>query len=103
MPSREHVHELTHEPFQPWCKACVRFRARQDKHPSEHQHADSGRTTISMDFGYLSREPEAEDQLTCLFLKDRFTQFLLPEKGDQASRTWSLKQQGLWFGWAIAR
>ena len=75
-PSAEDVkqHELTHEPFQPWCKTCVRFRARQDKHPSEHQHADSGRATISMDFGYFSREPEAEDQLTCLFLKDRFTQ-----------------------------
>ena len=60
-------HELTHEPFQAWCRTCVKFRARQDKHQSEHQRADTGRTTISMDFGYLSREPEAEDQLTCLF------------------------------------
>ena len=64
--------ELTHEPFQPWCKACVQFRARQDKHP-EHAHSGTSKSTVSFDFGYFSRETDEKDRLTCLFLRDHHT------------------------------
>ena len=66
-------HEVTHEPYQPWCRACVQFRARQDKHASEARHADTSRPTLSADFGYFSRRPDDKDKLTCLFLHDRFS------------------------------
>ncbi|CAE7716237.1 RE1 [Symbiodinium sp. CCMP2592] len=71
-------HVLTHEPYQPWCDACVKFRGRQDRHPSEASHDPGSRSVLSFDFGYCSREAddgvrEAKDRLTVLFLHDRHT------------------------------
>ncbi|CAE7215048.1 unnamed protein product [Symbiodinium sp. CCMP2456] len=71
-------HSLTHEPYAAWCDTCVRFRGRQDKHPTEAQHGDGSRSVVSFDFGYCSREnsddaAEARDRLTVLFLHDRHT------------------------------
>ena len=69
-------HSLTHEPYAPWCDVCVRFRGRQDKHPTEFSHSEGSRSVLSFDFGYCSRESgddgqEARDRLTVLFLHDR--------------------------------
>ncbi|CAE7244295.1 RE1 [Symbiodinium sp. CCMP2592] len=71
-------HVLTHEPYQPWCDACVKFRGRQDRHSSEASHDPGSRSVLSFDFGYCSREAddgvrEAKDRLTVLFLHDRHT------------------------------
>ena len=71
-------HELTHEPYQPWCDACVKFRGRQGQHSSEASHDPGSRSVLSFDFGYCSREAddgprEAKDRLTVLFLHDRHT------------------------------
>ena len=71
-------HELTHEPYQLWCDACVKFRGRQDQHSSEASHDPGSRSVLSFDFGYCSREAddgprEAKDRLAVLFLHDRHT------------------------------
>ena len=68
-------HALTHEPYAPWCETCVRFRGRQDGHPTEAAHGAGDRSVLSFDFGYCSRESgdDAKDRLTVLFLHDRRT------------------------------
>ena len=68
-------HALTHEPYAPWCETCVRFRGRQDGHPTEVVHGAGDRSVLSFDFGYCSRESgdDAKDRLTVLFVHDRHT------------------------------
>ena len=56
----------------PWCKTCVRFRGRQDSHPTEASYGAG----LSFDFKYCSWESgdDAKNRLTVLFLHDRHTE-----------------------------
>ena len=66
-PSPDEVkqHQLTHEPYKPWCKACVAHRARQDQHSSVADHEGSSASVISIDFGFLSRTESDRNKLGC--------------------------------------
>ena len=74
MPSEEEKrkHFLTHEPFQPWCQACVSFRARQDRHVESLPHTGREDSVVSIDWGFLNRVAN-ENKLTVLFVHDRQT------------------------------
>eukprot|EP00435_Cladocopium_sp_Y103_P032117 s3208_g8.t1 len=90
-PSQQEIetHNLTHEPYKPWCSLCVQYRARQDPHPVS-SHAASGHSLLSMDFGYCSRKEDESDKQTCPFLHDRATKLMravpAPQKGARSLR-----------------
>ena len=45
------AHNLTHEPYEPWCEVRVQFRARQDRHPTTDGTRSSS-SLISFDFRF---------------------------------------------------
>ena len=74
-PAVRQAHNLTHEPYQPWCDVCVMHRGRRDPHPkSSHEHA--GHSVLSFDLCFCSRMPGEDDKQTCLVLHDRDTQLV---------------------------
>ena len=60
-------HELTHLPYQPWCTACLKHRARQGQHRRTGKSHEQGCPTVSFDFCYVKSSgsgaigEEAED------------------------------------------
>ena len=82
-------HQLTHEPYKPWCKVCVAHRARQNKHPSIAEHESSAASVVSFDFGFLSRTDGDRNKLTVLFVHDRYSRavcaIVTPRKGGQGA------------------
>eukprot|EP00435_Cladocopium_sp_Y103_P026603 s1870_g6.t1 len=50
------AHNLTHEPYQPWCSLCVAHRAKQDAHKAHktQSHEKVNHSMISFDFFYCS-------------------------------------------------
>ena len=46
-------HELTHLPYEAWCTACLKHRARQDQHRRTGKAHEQGCPTISFDFCYV--------------------------------------------------
>ena len=77
-------HCLTHYPYAAWCELCVANRGRQDKHVVDEHRERSSHSCVSFDFGYASRNAQ-EDQLTALFIHDKFTGAMhaipTPQKG----------------------
>ena len=74
-PQEVQAHNLTHEPYKPWCDVCVSHRARQDAHPrADHEHV--GHSVISYDFGFCTRLPAEDDKQTVLVLHDRDTKLI---------------------------
>ena len=65
-------HNLTHEPYAPWCPVCVAYRARQDAHTAQ-AHTSSPANVVSWDFSFLSRKDDDAAKLTVLFGVDRGT------------------------------
>ena len=61
-PSRNEVdqHELTHLPFKSWCRHCVRGRGVRSPHRAKTDEDDEDERvpTISIDYGFLTDEPE---------------------------------------------
>ena len=104
-------HELTHEPYRPWCATCVAHRARQDQHASVADHEGSSAATISIDYGFLSRSGESDrNKLTVLFAHDRHSKAVCaiptPRKGGQAAlsfMTTELSRFILWLGYPEIR
>ena len=66
------AHNLTHEPYEPWCEVCVQFRARQDKHPTTDGTRSSS-SLISFDFGFASRTADSPNKISFLACHDRDT------------------------------
>ena len=46
-------HELTHLPYEAWCTACLKHRARQDQRRRTGKAHEQGCPTISFDFCYV--------------------------------------------------
>ncbi len=59
-------HELLHEPYRSWCKACVAGRGRADPHVLRPEN-EKGLPVVGIDYGYLwersPEEPEGEHEL----------------------------------------
>ena len=58
-PSQEEIdaHELSHTPYQPWCSACIKHRARPDRHlRTGASHESGGIPIISMDFAVTKKK-----------------------------------------------
>ena len=70
------AHNLTHEPYEPWCELCVANRARQDGHKL-CTHESSSHSVISFDFFYCTRMKDESDKLTVLVVSDRGTRLCL--------------------------
>ncbi len=58
-------HELLHEPYRSWCKACIAGRGRADPHVLRPE-AEKGLSVICIDYGYLwdraAEEAEGEEE-----------------------------------------
>ena len=46
----QETHELTHVPYKPWCEACLKHRARPDRHIRTGESHATGIPVVSMDF-----------------------------------------------------
>ena len=56
-PAERRDHELTHQPYQEWCPACIAARARPDAHKTDVQKAvDRSITSLSFDLSYTGKE-----------------------------------------------
>ena len=79
-PSAQQVHEhnLAHYPYQEWCPVCVcvRFKGRQDQHPSVEDHTGSSVSVLSFNYGFLSLSAGG-DAMTALFAVDRQTKAVI--------------------------
>ena len=76
-PSRKHreIHELTHYPFESWCRHCVRCKASNAPHRSLHWKAQGGGAqvpVVSGDFAFLGQRDQ-EGTTTVFVLRDRLT------------------------------
>ena len=85
-------HELTHIPFRPWCRACVRGRGRADQHRLKSDHPGTV-PLVSMDYmflgppGTVADAATGSDKLPILVVRDRWTKniwaFACPSKGTE--------------------
>ena len=56
-PAERRDHELTHQPYQEWCPACIAARARPDAHKTDVQKAVNGSiTSLSFDLSFTGKE-----------------------------------------------
>ena len=56
-PAERREHELTHQPYQEWCEACIAARARPDAHRTDvHKVVDKAITSLSFDLSYTGKE-----------------------------------------------
>ena len=73
-------HEITHVPFQPWCKYCVSSRSRANYHAhTSDPEADSQREhpIIQCDFYFM--EPGKEGAVVALLMVDVWSRFVCVE------------------------
>ena len=85
-------HELTHIPFRPWCRACVRGRGRADQHRIKSEHSSTV-PLVSMDYmflgppGQVADRATGSDKLPILVVRDRWTRniwaYACPSKGTE--------------------
>ena len=55
--AEQREHELTHQPYQEWCPACIAARARPDAHETDvHKVLDKSITSLSFDLSYTGKE-----------------------------------------------
>ena len=86
MPTQAEVaaHEITHEPYRDWCRACVAGRGLADKHV-QSDHSEVALPTVAFDYGYLGDREEECSPILCG--KDRDSRWyhgiLMPCKGTQ--------------------
>ena len=67
------IHELTHYPFESWCRHCVRCKASNAPHRSLHWHAQGEQVpVVSADFAFLGQRDQ-ESITTLIVLRDRLT------------------------------
>ena len=64
MPTAKEVeeHERTHIPFRSWCKHCIMGRAMNSPHFQIKDRAENELTTVSLDYGYMKKKIEGEDE-----------------------------------------
>ena len=56
-PAERRDHELTHQPYQEWCPACIAARARPDAHKTDVQKVvNRSITSLSFDLSYTGKE-----------------------------------------------
>ena len=86
MPTQAEVaaHEITHEPYCDWRRACVAGRGLADKHV-QADHSEVALPTVAFDYGYLGDRGEECSPIFCG--KDRDSRWyygiLMPCKGTQ--------------------
>ena len=70
------LHDLTHVPFQPWCKYCVMSRSKADHHshvPDPAGEAQREFPTIQCDFFFM--EPGKEGAVVALLMVDVWSRY----------------------------
>jgi len=70
------LHELTHVPFQPWCKYCVMSRSRANQHSHFSDPAGAAQRehpTIQRDFFFM--EPGKEGAVVVLLMVDVWSRY----------------------------
>ena len=71
------LHELTHVPFQPWCKYCVMSRSRANQHSHFSDPAGAAQRehpTIQRDFFFM--EPGKEGAVVVLLMVDVWSRYV---------------------------
>ena len=55
-PAEQREHELTHQPYQEWCPACIAARARPDAHKTDvHKVVEKSITSLSFNLSYTGK------------------------------------------------
>ena len=70
-------HEMTHTPFQPWCKFCVMSRSKANQHPhtaDPSQDAQREHPTVQCDFFFM--EAGKEDAVVALLMVDTWSRYV---------------------------
>ena len=58
------IHELTHYPFESWCRHCVRCKASNAPHRSLHWHGQGVQVpVVSGDFAFLGQRDQKDDSV----------------------------------------
>ena len=55
-------HEILHEPYPSWCRACVAGRGRSDGH-FVRKNAEKQFPVVGIDYGYLKDKPSNEEDV----------------------------------------
>ena len=70
-------HEMTHTPFQPWCKFCVMSRSRANQHPHVADHAqDAQREHPTVQCDFFVMEAGKEDAVVALLMVDVWSRYV---------------------------
>ena len=99
---QKEVHEATHQPFAPWCQACVMSRSREDSHsPSAHGEEQDGAeagSVVQMDFMFpkadheVPREQEKEmEKCVVLVAADKWSHAVMASVAEQKGGASSVK------------
>ena len=73
MRAQRELHELTHYPYETWCRHCVRCKASNAPHRTLHWHAQGAQVpVISGDFAFLGQRDQ-EGTTTIFVMRDRVT------------------------------
>ena len=64
-------HNLTHLPHRAWCPICIKSRGKEDPHKvALKSKPESQRATVSFDYKSYGQEPEVDDKVNCLIVRD---------------------------------
>jgi hypothetical protein len=81
-------HCAAHLPHRSWCPACVKARGREEPHKASKRQ--TGKPVISMDYKSFGENPEEDDKITMIVIKDDSTGCVAARRCSQkgSSDTW---------------
>ena len=95
----QELHFVTHQPYAPWCQACIASRAKEDPYKSSENKEDIGKSVTQIDFCYTytgdedrldGKTPDKEFG-TCLIVTGSDTKAIhavpVPSKGTASLKT----------------
>ena len=72
-PEERETHNVTHNPYRPWCPICVEARGKEEAHRKQKAQGDPLKPTVAIDYKTFGQEIEVDDKATALVVKDSAT------------------------------
>ena len=75
LPSPQKVaeHNVTHQPFQRWCKICNEARGKEDPHARDQEGIRDGIPEIGADYDHYGDKEDSEKKTLTMVMKDRIS------------------------------
>ena len=94
-PAERRDHELTHQPYQEWCPACIAARARPDAHETDVQKAvKRSVTSSSFDLSYTGKEFDPTGKPRLVDVEEGWKEKLIVLNGHGAVFSLPLQRKG---------